>query len=126
MFSINSTGDYANKIGTGEWHSVSASKEYMDWVAVGNTAGPYVEPPAPVPDVVDMAQARLALLEGDKLTLVNQAIAAMTGAQGDRARIEWEFRQRVRRDSELVQSLVAGFGWTQQEVDDLFTLAATK
>jgi hypothetical protein len=83
-------------------------------------------PPPPTPTVVDMAQARLALLEGDKLTLVNQAIAAMTGVEGDRARIEWEFRQTVRRDSELVQMLVAGFGWTQQEVDDLFTLAATK
>lgn len=79
-----------------------------------------------VPQVVDMAQARLALLDTGRLATVQAAIDAMPGLEGDAARIEWEFRTTVRRDSALVQSLIAGFGWSNAEVDAMFVLAASK
>lgn len=85
---------------------------------------PPVEP-APVPAVVDMAQARLALLQAGLYTTVQDAVAAMTGPAGEAARIEWEFRATVRRDSPLVQALAAQLGLTDQTLDQLFTLAAT-
>ena len=81
-------------------------------------------PVAPVPEVVTMRQARLALLGAGLLTQVNTAVANMPGAEGDAARIEWEYAQEVRRDSPLVAALSATFGWTGAQLDDLFTEGA--
>lgn len=99
--------------------------EYLAWVAAGNTPDPYVAPPTPIPNVVEMAQARLALLQGGYLATVDAAIAAMTGPEGDAARIEWEFRATVRRDSALTQAMAVVLGLDEAELDALFTLAAT-
>lgn len=94
---------------------------------------PDAQPPAlpeyvplvdPVPEVVTMRQARLALLGAGLLAQVNTAVANMPGAEGDAARIEWEYAQEVRRDSPLVAALSAAFGWTSAQLDDLFTEGA--
>lgn len=37
-FKLNADGSMANKVGTGEWHSVTDSSEYLAWVEEGNTA----------------------------------------------------------------------------------------
>lgn len=71
-----------------------------------------------------MRQARLALLGAGLLAQVNTAVANMPGAEGDAARIEWEYAQEVRRDSPLVAALSAAFGWTGAQLDDLFTEGA--
>lgn len=84
-------------------------------------AGPQSDP---VPAVVSMRQARLALLGAGLLAPVNEAIATMEGAKGEAARIEWEYAQEVRRDSPLVAALSAAFGWTAAQLDDLFTEGA--
>ena len=81
-------------------------------------------PSDPVPEVVTMRQARLALLSAGLLAQVNTAVANMPGAEGDAARIEWEYAQEVRRDSPLVAALSAAFGWTSAQLDDLFTEGA--
>lgn len=83
----------------------------------------YVPPPSDVPQAVTMRQARLALLGAGLLAQVNTAVANMPGADGDAARIEWEYAQEVRRDSPLVAALSATFGWTSAQLDDLFVLA---
>ena len=57
------------------------------------------------------------------LEQVNTAVANMPGAEGDSARIEWEYAHEVRRDSPLVAALPATFGWTSAQLDDLFVLA---
>lgn len=83
------------------------------------------QPPVePVPAAVSMRQARLALLGAGLLAQVNTAVANMPGAEGDAARIEWEYAQEVRRDSPLVAALSAAFGWTSARLDDLFTEGA--
>lgn len=79
----------------------------------------------PVPQSVTMRQARLALLNSGLLTSVNNAIAAMTGTAGDAARIEWEFALSVERNSPLVASLTSALGLTTEQLDALFTTAAT-
>ena len=84
-------------------------------------------PPAPppiVPAAVSMKQARLALLAAGKLTAVNDAVKALPGAEGDRARIEWEFSLTVERESSLVESLASTLGLSQSDIDALFFSAA--
>ena len=84
----------------------------------------YVPAVVAVPEVVTMRRARLALLGAGLLAQVNTAVANMPGAEGDAARIEWEYAQEVRRDSPLVAALSAAFGWTSAQLDDLFTEGA--
>ena len=79
----------------------------------------------PVPQVVTMRQARLALLGAGKLAAVNAAIAAMPGAQGEAARIEWEFSNDVNRKQPLVLAMGPALGMTAKQLDALFTAAAT-
>ena len=86
---------------------------------------PLPPPPPPIITSVTMRQARLALHQQGLLTQVNNAVASMPGELGDKARIEWEFSNAVKRDRPLVQVVAASLGLTSQQIDDLFTLAAT-
>jgi hypothetical protein len=81
--------------------------------------------PAPVPQVISMRQARLALLSAGLLSQVDDAVQTMKNAEGDTARIEWEYSGAVRRDWPLVTSLAVSLGLTDKQIDDLFILAAT-
>lgn len=84
----------------------------------------YVAPPAAIPSVVTMRQARLALLGAGLLATVDGAVAAMPGTSGDAARIEWEFAATVDRNSPLVASLSAALNLSQAQLDGLFSAAA--
>jgi hypothetical protein len=75
---------------------------------------------ARVPSVVEMAQARLALLNEGSLDTVESNIASM----GPAAQIEWEYRTTVRRDNALVAAMKAQLGWTDEQLDNLFIAAA--
>lgn len=87
----------------------------------GAVIEPYVEPPAPIPTVVPMRQARLALLQSNLLSTVNAAIAA--GSEADQ--ITWEYATEVDRNSPLVANMALALNLTEQDLDNLFTLAAT-
>ena len=84
----------------------------------------YVPAVVAVPEVVTMRQARLALLGAGLLAQVNTTVANMPGAEGDAARIEWEYAQEVRRDSPLVAGLSAALGLTDETLDNLYKVAA--
>lgn len=86
---------------------------------------PYVPPPPVIPEAVTMRQARLALLGAGVLSTANAAIAAMSGVEGEAARIEWEYAHEVRRDAPLVSGMAAALGLTEEQLDGLFTTAAT-
>lgn len=96
-------------------------EQYKLWLAEGNTPESYIEPPAPIPTVVTMRQARLALLQGGLLTTVNAAIAA--GAEADK--ITWDYAKDVERNSPLVVNMAAALNLSSAALDNLFTLAAT-
>lgn len=85
----------------------------------------WVAAPSPVPVVVTMRQARLALLKSGLLTQVNTAIANMPGVTGDAARITWEFAGDVQRNDPLLAQLAGALGLSYAQLDDLFRLAAT-
>lgn len=84
----------------------------------------YVPVVDPVPEVVTMRQARLALLGAGLLAQVNTAVANMPGAEGAAAHIEWEYAQEVRRNSALVAGLSAALGLADTQLDALFVAAA--
>lgn len=75
-----------------------------------------------VPQSVDMAQARLALLDAGYLDDVEAAMAGMPKS----AQIEWEFRTTVARSSSLVQAVAQLLSLTESQIDDLFILAGEK
>jgi len=92
--------------------------------AVAGEFGPiaeYVAPTPAIPQVVSMRQARLALLEAGLLTQVSAAIQSA----GEVAVIEWEYARELRRAHPLTQQLSDALGITEQQLDDLFTLAST-
>ncbi|MBK6742515.1 MAG: hypothetical protein IPG66_05860 [Hydrogenophilales bacterium] len=84
----------------------------------------YVAPVAEVPAAVSMRQARLALLGAGLLASVNAALAAMPGAAGEAARIEWEYAHEIRRDSPLVAGLSGALAISGEQLDALFVAAA--
>lgn len=78
---------------------------------------------ASIPQAVTMRQARLALLGAGLYTNVNAAVAAMPGATGDAARIEWEFSSTVGRHRPLVTALGTALGLSDAQLDALFIAA---
>ena len=88
--------------------------------------GDYTEPVSRklVPPSVTMRQARLALLKVGKLSAVNTAIANMTGAAGEAARIEWDFSNEVQRNQPLVAALSQVLEMSDTQLDDLFIMAS--
>lgn len=87
--------------------------------------------PVPVPDTpetikaVTMRQARLALLQTGYLASVEAAIDSLSSPQKEAARIEWEYSQEVQRHNGFVAIIGPSLGLTEQQIDDLFFLAAT-
>jgi predicted amidohydrolase YtcJ len=90
----------------------------------GNTFTP-APSVVPVPASVTMRQARLALHATGKLTAVEAAIDALSDPPKTAARIEWDFSNEVQRHNGFVASLAPALGLTEQQLDDLFRLAAT-
>lgn len=78
----------------------------------------------PVPYVVTMRQARLALLAAGKLSGISAAIDAIPdAAQREAARITWEYSTEVQRHNGLVAQLGPALGLTEEQVDALFVAA---
>ena len=113
------------------WKVVDVFKDYLDEDDVlhtkqdQETAALAAVEKAKVPISVDMRQARLALLSAGMLSQADSAIAAMTGIEGDAARIDWEYATTVRRDNPLVVGMASVLGLTEIQLDQLF-IAASK
>jgi hypothetical protein len=79
------------------------------------------QPPAPIPSVVSMKQAQLALFRAGILDAVESAIAV--GNREDQ--ITWAKSQTVERSDPLVTNMAAALNLSSADLDNLFTLAAT-
>jgi hypothetical protein len=77
---------------------------------------------ARIPSVVTIRQARLALNQVNLLDSINAVIA---GSNDKALQIEWEFCTEVKRSWPALVALQPALGLTDQEIDDLFILAAT-
>lgn len=78
---------------------------------------------AAVPHVVTMRQAKLALLQAGMLDEVDAAIAAEATPKS--IKIEWEYASEVQRDWVNTLGLATRLGMTDEQLDDLFVLAAS-
>ena len=81
-------------------------------------------PSAPVPTVVTMRQARLALLAAGQLAAVGAAIAALPSPDKEAAEIEWDYSSTVKRGTPLVNAIAAALGLNEPALDALFTAAS--
>ena len=74
---------------------------------------------------VSMRQARLALIQEGYMAQIEEALALISGPDKTKVETEWQYSSVVERDSEWVATLQPALGLTDQQLDDLFILAAT-
>lgn len=74
---------------------------------------------------VTMRQARLALIQQGLLGSVNAAIAQMPEPDKSLVETEWEYASTVERGSPWIAAMTSALGLTDEQMDDLFRLAAT-
>ena len=84
------------------------------------------EPINPVPQMVFMRQARLALLEVNLLDNIEQILNSLPEPMQSEAKIEWEYAAEVRRDWPSLNQIAQYLNLTSEYVDELFILASTK
>lgn len=78
---------------------------------------------AAVPHIVTMRQAKLALLQAGLLDEVDAAIAAEATPKA--VKIEWEYASEVQRDWVNTLGLAEMLGLSDEQLDNLFILAAS-
>lgn len=77
--------------------------------------------PVPVPALVSARQIKLALLSDGLLDQVD----TFATAQDRAVQISWEYATEFQRQDALLLAMATAFGMTDEQVDDLFRLAAT-
>lgn len=75
--------------------------------------------------LVSMRQARLALHQQGLLSSVEDAINLIPEPEKSKIKIEWEYSNAIFRDSPWLSTFASALGLTEQQMDDLFALAAT-
>lgn len=103
----------------------SYGNDYQRWLDEGNTPYPADPPPPPsVPIEVTQRQARMALHALGHLASVEAAINALPDPPRTEARIAWDFSNTIQRSNPFVSQLAALLGFTEQDLDELFIMAA--
>ena len=74
---------------------------------------------------VSMRQARLALIQQGLLDQVNAVIASLPEPEKSIVETEWEYAATVERKSPWIATLAPALNMTEEQMDDLFKLAAT-
>lgn len=100
---------------------IAATEGSIGWLYDGKALTPPPAPPVPVPQIITIRQARLALLAAGLLDDVNTAVAAASKS----VQIEWEYVTELRRDWPTLIALAGSLGLTGVQVDELF-IAASK
>lgn len=89
------------------------------------------DPPAAVPDSVEMRKAQLEMLAtpwpaaGAGASLLD-AVEALVGQSPRAIQIEWAKADRIHRRRDLVVAMQAGFGIADTAMDQLFRAAAAR
>lgn len=88
---------------------------------------PYAVPPAQaIPPNVTPRQIRQALiLSGVSMQMIDGAIAALPEPHKSLAQIEWEYSTAFIRTNPFVIQIGQALGWTSEQIDNLWKLAAS-
>lgn len=78
-----------------------------------------------IPDSVEMLQARIALIQSGKFSLVQPAIDALPDDEKLIANTYWNYANNVKRNDPFTLGIGAAIGLSSSEIDDLF-IAASK
>lgn len=71
-------------------------------------------------------QMRIALImSGFSLDSIEDTINSLTEPQRSIVRVTWEYSVEFQRDNPVLNSMAGVLGLTSQQIDNLFTLAAT-
>lgn len=103
---------------------VEAGGAGIGWSYDGDEFSPPAVAPLPVPAVVSRFQARAALLAAELLSTIENAVAAYDGQDAAFVQLAWAEATEWKRSSPTVISLATLVGLTDQQLDDLFTVAA--
>ena len=104
------------------WDGITPWTPPAGTTAVLAPACSIAQPPAPVPQVISIAQAKAALAAAGLLDTANAAVAA-TGANSQTS-IAWQYATEFHRDSPNIAAVAAALGLTSAQVDALFVAAA--
>lgn len=98
------------------------NSDYAALLASGAEIAPYVPPPPAVPQIVTLWQAREALRLAGLLPAVNAHIDGL--GENHQVYIAWHYAERIARNSPLIAALAPVFNLSEQQLDDLFIVAA--
>lgn len=127
MYQLTGSPDTIRRLSDGAYIPADGAnrdfREYLSWLAEGNAPEPAPVVPPAIPQVVSRFQARAALhLAG----LLSQVEALMTAPETDvLARLAWTDAIEFRRDSPTLITMAAALSLTDEQLDQLFTTAAT-
>lgn len=95
-------------------------QEFLAWAAQGNEPSLTADPASAVPQSVTRRQAWRALQATGLLSVVQSYV----DAADEVVRIDWETAAEYRRSNQIIATAAAELGWTEQQLDQLFTDAA--
>lgn len=114
--------------------------QVQEWLDEGNSIGPYVAPPPPVPQSITRRQCAIELRErtmitaqealnmtkyGDVPTMISQLFAQM--ADEDRIKAETDFAaDTYMRTNPLLISIMTQSGSTEEDIDQFFRDASER
>ena len=81
----------------------------------------FTETPDPVTESVTPLQMRKALRHMG----LKAAVDAYIGTLDEETVEEWEYALAIERGNPTLQTAISGMGWTEEQTDDLFRLAAS-
>jgi hypothetical protein len=85
-----------------------------------------VQAQAAVPQTVTPRQIRIALvMSGISLSTIEAMIDSLPEPDRSITKITWEYSVEFQRNNPLLNAIAPIFGFTQQQIDELFQLAST-
>jgi hypothetical protein len=85
-----------------------------------------VQAQAAVPQTVTPRQIRIALvMSGISISTIEAMIDSLPEPDRSITRITWEYSVEFQRNNPLLNAIAPIFGFTQQQIDELFQLAST-